>query len=158
MRSTPIPLVLLSFPHNRSLSFYSPLLNWSILHLNQDISTTGKERGKNEYKRASCVDRDTDASPFSSFAQNKWGEKKQKVEIFASAGRLWCSSGVSQRASAWSIHISIQSEERYHNKSSHQKQGKHANPVTIYSDNCWGGGSWVADRDIIHIYSAEILH
>lgn len=82
MRSTPITRVLLSFPHNRSLSLYSPLLNWSILHLNQDISTTGRERGKNEYERASRVDGTADASRFSTFGQNIRG-KRQKREIFA---------------------------------------------------------------------------
>lgn len=53
MRSTPITLVLLSFPHNHSLSLYSPLLNWSILHLNQDISTLQLEKeGENKQKQA----------------------------------------------------------------------------------------------------------
>lgn len=56
MRSTPITLVLLSFPHNRSLSLYSPLLNWSILHLNHDISTLLVEKGgENKYKWAPYV-------------------------------------------------------------------------------------------------------
>lgn len=56
MRSTPITLVLLSFPHNRSLSLYSPLLNWSILHLNHDISTPLLEKeGENKNKWASYV-------------------------------------------------------------------------------------------------------
>lgn len=56
MRSTPITLVLLSLPHNRSLSLYSPLLNWSILHLNHDIRTLLLEKeGENKYKWASYV-------------------------------------------------------------------------------------------------------
>lgn len=53
VRSTPITLDLLSFPHKRSLSLYSPLLNWSILHLNHDISTLVLEKeGENKYKWA----------------------------------------------------------------------------------------------------------
>lgn len=31
-------------------------------------------------------------------------------------------------------------------------------PSTVTTVGGLGGGSWVADRDIIHIYSAEILH
>lgn len=137
MRSTPISLVLLSFPHNRSLSFYSPLLNWSILHLNQDISTTGKERGKNKYKRASWVDGDTGTLLFSSFGQNICAKKNKrwkylKVLDDISSFLVWAS--VPQRDQ----YTFQSSEERYHNKSSHQEQGKYANPITIYIDNCWG--------------------
>lgn len=50
-------MVLLSFPHNRSLSLYSLLLNWSILHLNQDISTLPlkEEEGEDKNKRAASL-------------------------------------------------------------------------------------------------------
>lgn len=107
MRSTPIPLVLLSFPHNRSLSFYSPLLNWSILHLNQDISTTGKEREKRIWINLLHWWGYRHFAVFFKHSVKLYAGKKQKTEIFASVGRVWCSSGVSQPASVWSINISV---------------------------------------------------
>lgn len=130
MRSTPITLVWLSFPHNRSLSLYSPLLNWSILHLNQDISTLLLERRENKYGWVSYSVTLKPTSGILTFLQNIMWKQRRKISECAGAGLLlWC-----ELLRVINTHLNPDWRELSHQVISSEK-GKHAFPVIISNDN-----------------------
>lgn len=156
VRSTPITLVLLSFSHNRSLSLYSPLLNWSILHLNHDISTLLQEKeGENKYKRASYFKRHSKGCFMSEDFKICW---KYNAKNWVHA-RVWVVLLFwfeVQSLTLINTHLNW-GWENHHNISSHQNKANILSQLSSQMTSVRGHQS-DADRGIFHIYSAEFLH